>query len=150
MNAPASRRALDAARKAKHAWLLARIAAHEEPRKAWARARDTYYRPRYEGSTFEFRARAVPPVVHQLGRAGGDRHGGARAATGLLLLDRPQRAHSRHDCASLEAMREGIGVPVLLVTPDNLDEVVVDGPPAATRRTSPCPTSTARTTSGPT
>lgn len=124
MNPPASRRALDAARKAKHAWLLTRIAAHEEPRKALSKVQDTYYRPRYGGRTYEFRPGEfrrsfvnwdAPTVV---------------SAPGPL----PRRVYcfwtgpnelTPARLASLERMRESIGVPVLLVTPDNLDDVVV-------------------------
>ena len=124
MNAPASRRALDAARKAKHAWLLTRIAAHEEPRKAWSRVRDTYYRPRYEGRTFQFQ-----PGEFRRSFINWD----APAATGVPGPV-PRRAYcfwtgpnelTPARLESLAAMRERIGVAVVLVTPDTLDEVVV-------------------------
>lgn len=128
MNAPASHRALDAARKAKHAWLLARIAAHEEPRKAWSKVRDTYYRPRYEGRTFAFEAGTFRRSF--LNWDAPDVTGTAEPVprrvycfwTGPNELT-PARL------ASLEAMRAGMGVPVVLVTPDNLRDVVVDDHP---------------------
>jgi hypothetical protein len=124
MNPPASGRALDAARKAKHAWLLTRIAAHEQPRKVWSKARDTYYRPRYEGRTYEFQPGQFRRSFVNWDAPTAIGGAGPLSRRVYCFWTGPNELTSAR-LESLEAMRAGIGVPVLLVTPDNLDEIVV-------------------------
>lgn len=124
MTPSVSTRALAAARKAKHAWFVARIRAYEDPRRAWAGVRDAYYRPRYRGRVYafrhgEFRRSFVnwdAPVPAPVGGAVPRRVYCFWTGSNPLTAARS---------ASLDRMREQLGVPVVLVTPDTLDDVVV-------------------------
>lgn len=124
MNAPVSRAALDVARKAKHRWLLARIATHEEPRKAWARARDTYYQPRYEGRTYRFRAGDFRRSFLNWDAEPQEGIPGPVPRRVFCFWTGPNPLTPAR-LTRLGQMREHIGVPVFLVTPDTLGDVVV-------------------------
>lgn len=128
MNRTASRNALDLARKAKHTWFLTRIAAHQEPRKAWARLHDTYYRPRYEGRTYRFRTGAFRrSFINWDAPDPGVGTGPVPRRVYCFWTGSNPLTPARLE--SLDQMRERIGVPVLLVTPDNLADVLAPHQP---------------------
>lgn len=107
-------------------WVAAR-AARENSFKALAAVRDPVYERQYSGTVYDYR-----PGSFRRSWLNWDLHEAAspgRAPRRVFCFWTGDNELSAARLGGLNSMRERIGQPVTLVTPDNLDEFVVPGAP---------------------